>query len=77
MATLLPVGIGRSLLPQRLKEAGKTQLDLAKYLGVSQPIISEYANTKRIMSLETATNVSRFLGCGTYDLYTWETKTLR
>lgn len=61
--------IRRCLLLRRLQEAGKTQVELAEYLQVGQPMISKFAHKRKIMSLETAFNVAHFLGCSVHDLY--------
>lgn len=64
--------IGRSLLSLRLKEAKKTQLQLAEHLGIRQSYISRVANNEKVFSLEQAANAARFLGCTIEDLYLWQ-----
>lgn len=61
--------VGRSLLNRRLKEARKTQVELAEYLGVGQPFISMVANNKKKFSYDQAAHTAYFLGCSMEDLH--------
>ncbi|WP_438446828.1 helix-turn-helix transcriptional regulator [Gorillibacterium sp. sgz5001074] len=68
----LQIRIRRSRLPLLLKKAKRTQLDLALFLGVSQPFISQVSNNKEVFSYEMAANAALFLGCSMEDLYEME-----
>ena len=51
------------------KEAGLSQKELGKILGVSQQHIAQYENGKRIPKLETINNIAKALGIGVRCLY--------
>jgi len=61
--------LGRCLLRIRLQERGLKQQDIVDSLGYRKSEISEYANNKRIMSIEVAINIAKFLMCSVEDLY--------
>jgi transcriptional regulator with XRE-family HTH domain len=63
---------GRSLLNERLTEAGRTQLQLAKYLGVTQSYVSKLATGKKPASLEMAVNIADYLGIDVLQLNEWK-----
>ncbi len=62
----------RSLLKLRLKEVGMKQIELARKLGMERQQISDYANTRHIMSLEIAKSSAEIIGCSIDDLYDWD-----
>lgn len=63
---------GRSLLRQRIKEAGfKSQREFAKRLGVSDSYISMVINGDDDFSVERAVNAADILGCEVTDLNEW------
>lgn len=62
---------GRCLLRVRLREAGLKAADVAERLGMKESQISDYANNRKRMSLETAKNIAVIVGCHIDDLYDW------
>ena len=63
--------VDRCLLRELLSDAGMTQTELADRLGISKQQIYHYTKDKhpRIMSFQTAYNISRILHCSMEDLY--------
>lgn len=62
---------GRCLLKKRLKEIRRSQDWLADKMNRSKQQISDYANDRVAMSIETAKNASHAIGCHIDDLYDW------
>ncbi|MGD8188595.1 helix-turn-helix transcriptional regulator [Brevibacillus ginsengisoli] len=62
---------GRCLLKRLLRARKMSQQDLADKLGKPKSQISEYANGNVIMSLTTARNIAKALGCMIDELYEW------
>ena len=48
-----------------------SQTELAKRLGVTRQQINSYMDNERIMTLQTAKNISDIVGCSIEDLYEW------
>lgn len=46
----------------RLRELGKTQLDVAKYLGIQQATANQKINNSRCFTLEEAEKLAELLG---------------
>lgn len=64
--------IGKCLLSLRLRQAGKTQVQLADRLGVSKQQVNKWATNRQKMSLETAKRIATFLSLDSIDeLYEW------
>jgi transcriptional regulator with XRE-family HTH domain len=63
--------IGRSLLRFRIKEAGLTQRDFAKSLGVGESFVSMVISGEREFSHERAVNAAHILGCRVEQLNEW------
>jgi transcriptional regulator with XRE-family HTH domain len=63
----------RCLLRERLKKANMTQKQLSQKLGMPISQISDYANDRRTMTLNTAKTISSAIpGCSIEQLYEWE-----
>lgn len=68
--------VGGSRIPYLRKKSKVTQLQLAKYLGVSQGFISQVENNQAQLTYEMAMNAAVFLDCQMEDLAIWiEVKT--
>ena len=65
----MAVVVGRCQLRRILKERRMTQTELSIRSGKTKSRISDYANDRYIMSLDTALNIADVLGCSIYDLY--------
>lgn len=63
---------GKCLLRYRLIEAGMTQKNLSERLIMPIQQISDYANNRRMMTLDTARNIAYAVGCRIEELYEWE-----
>lgn len=63
---------GKCLLTLRLKQAGITQIELSERIGISQPMLSHYANKRKIMSLTNAKIIADALSVSIEELYTWD-----
>lgn len=63
--------IGRSRLPELLHKSGKTQSDLAAYLNVSEPYISQVIKGTSKLSAIKMKMTAEFLHCHMDDLYEW------
>ena len=63
--------MGRSRLPELLRREGKTQAQLADYLGVSEPYISHVISGKRALSVINRKRTAFFLNCTSDDLNEW------
>lgn len=61
--------IGRSRLPELLKNKGLTQADFARLLGVSEPFVSEVIKGPKHFSYSVAARASYILGCQMEDLH--------
>lgn len=68
MARWVPV---RCRIPELLVRVGKSRVWLSERTGVSTQRISDYANTRQIMSLSIAKTFAEVLGCTIDELYTW------
>lgn len=64
--------VGRCLLKQVLKEKKMSQQELADKSAISRQRISDYANDRIKMSVETLKTVSVILRCDMHDLYEWQ-----
>ena len=62
---------GRSLLQKRLKESKLNQVELSILTGMSESLISQYVNGRR-MSLNNAKTIADVLKCKIDDLYEWD-----
>lgn len=62
------MGIGEQIRKYR-KEAGLSQIELGKRLGVSQQQIAQYENGKRTPKIETINNIACALDIGIKKLY--------
>lgn len=62
---------GGCLLQKRLRERGMSQVDLSLATGLSESMISKYANNHKIMNLKTAKLIAEKLKCSIEDLYEW------
>jgi hypothetical protein len=51
----------------RLRELGKTQLDVAKYLGIQQATANQKINNSRCFTLEEAEKLAELLGISPED----------
>ncbi|WP_445671713.1 helix-turn-helix domain-containing protein [Paenibacillus sp. FSL R7-0210] len=60
---------GRCLLTRRLNEIGKTQQWLIEVTGINKSQISDYATSRRYMSLGSAMTIAKAIGCHIEDLY--------
>lgn len=60
---------GRCLLQRKLKEIKKSQQWLSEQTGMSKARISDYVNTRKIMSLSSAKTIAHAIGCQIDDLY--------
>ncbi|WP_231314323.1 helix-turn-helix transcriptional regulator [Neobacillus sedimentimangrovi] len=63
--------VGRCLLPDLLKKARMSQVELAAKLGVTVQQINKYVINKQKMSLQVAKNIAAILNCNIEDLYEW------
>jgi transcriptional regulator with XRE-family HTH domain len=61
-------------LHKLLKEAKLSQVDLSNLTGMSESLISQYVNGRR-MSLNNAKTIADALKCPIDDLYIWEVVT--
>lgn len=61
--------VGRCLLGKILEDARMSQSELAMRLMTTRQQINSYVLNKRVMTLETAKNVSAELNCCIEDLY--------
>lgn len=61
--------VGRCLLGEILEDARISQTELAMRLMTTRQQINSYVLNKRVMTLETAKNVSAELNCSIEDLY--------
>ena len=64
--------IGRSLLRKRIKEAGLTQREFAKRLGVKDSFVSMVISGDRTLSYERSINASEILDCHPKALSEWD-----
>jgi plasmid maintenance system antidote protein VapI len=67
----MEVEIRRCLLGEILRKSSINQRQLAHLSGKTESQISEYITGSRRMSLTTAVNIARILGCKAEDLYEW------
>ena len=67
----MALNLGRSRLPYWRKLRGLTQLDVAEFLGVTQPFISGVENGKEVLSYEMAANVAELLKIDMKELHDW------
>ncbi|MGI2775733.1 helix-turn-helix transcriptional regulator [Bacillus cytotoxicus] len=63
--------VGKCLLKDRLRDAKMTQQDLAIVINRPKSRISEYARSRKTMSLATAKSIAVVLKCNIDDLYEW------
>jgi transcriptional regulator with XRE-family HTH domain len=63
--------VGRSLLPDRLRERGMSQSELARKLNRNKSQISDIVNRRSAVRLELAKELAHALGCSIEDLYEW------
>lgn len=68
---MAPPSRGVCQLKTLLKDRRMTQTDLEKLSGVSQRMISHYANNKERMNVDAAKAISDALDCRIEDLYKW------
>jgi transcriptional regulator with XRE-family HTH domain len=61
----------RSRLPEWFKRTRKKQVDLARYLKVSEPYISQVCNNQEKLSVENMKLTADFFGCQMEDLAEW------
>lgn len=54
-----------------LLKSGMTQTQLSLRTGISQRMISYYANNKKRMNVDAAKAISTALNCSIEDLYKW------
>ncbi|GIO39094.1 helix-turn-helix transcriptional regulator [Paenibacillus antibioticophila] len=64
--------LGDCLLQDRLNDAGLTQAEFARRMGVSPQYVNKIIRGSRKMSLEFAINAAQILGCRITDLYILE-----
>lgn len=64
--------IRRSRLPELLNKNGKSQVDLAVYLEVSEAHVSQVINLKRNFSVTKLKMTADLLKCNIDDLFEWE-----
>lgn len=64
--------LGRCLLQQRLRERKMSQIELSLATGISESMISKYANNYKVMSLKQAKLISDVLHCLIEELYDWQ-----
>jgi transcriptional regulator with XRE-family HTH domain len=64
--------IGRSRLPELLAKTGKTQVDLADHLDVSESFISQVVKGKTKLSVAKMKKTADYLNCNMDDLYEWD-----
>lgn len=62
---------GVCLLGHLLQVKGITQTQLAERTGVSQRMISYYANNEKRMNVDAAKAIAAALNCRIEDLYKW------
>jgi transcriptional regulator with XRE-family HTH domain len=62
---------GRSLLRLRIKQAGLTQREFAKLLGVGESFVSMIISGDRDFTHERVVNAADILGCRVKDLNEW------
>jgi transcriptional regulator with XRE-family HTH domain len=62
---------GRSHLPELLAKAGKTQVQLADHLEVTEGFISQVISGKSRLSVIKRKMTADFLGCTSDDLNEW------
>lgn len=67
----MKVVIRRCLLGEILSKSSINQRQLAHLSGKTESQISEYITGTRRMSLTTAVNIARIVGCNAEDLYEW------
>lgn len=68
----MPYIVGNCLLRDLLLKRDMTQLELAERLNVAPQQVNHYVQNNRVMSIQTAMNVSRILNCNIEDLYEWK-----
>lgn len=64
--------IRRSRIPELLTKKGKSQVDLANHLEVSESHISQVIHLKKNLSLPKLKKTANFLGCIIDELVEWE-----
>ncbi|MFX3633750.1 MAG: helix-turn-helix domain-containing protein [Candidatus Pristimantibacillus sp.] len=68
---MAPPSRGVCQLKTLLKSKGMTQTVLEEKTGISQRMISHYANDGKRMNIDAARAISTALGCRMEDLYKW------
>lgn len=54
-------------LKSLMKDARITQIELAEEIGVTQSVISDYVNGRKLPGIKSIINMSYALGCDLYD----------
>lgn len=64
--------VGKCLLSDLLESKKMTQSELAEKVDMHKQTINAYIYNRRVMTLETAKNISVALSCSVDDLYEWK-----
>lgn len=64
--------MGRSRLPELLKQTKMNQAEFARRINVSEPFVTRIINGEKKLSLLKAKEASMVLDCYIDDLYEWE-----
>ena len=51
----------RARLSSEIKNSGKTQIEIAKELGITQQMISCYVHSKKVPTIDTLSRLCKFL----------------
>lgn len=68
----MAIRIKRSRLPELLRKVGKTQVDLANHLGVTESHISRVISLKSNLTFVKLKMTADYLNCIIDDLVEWE-----